>query len=82
MFRVIAKCSEDDKYQVERDLLREYRLMLVENGIDVSFPQVVVNYAPKDEKYDVSNLEKRRANRFAKTQKALSEGLDETNEND
>ena len=82
VFRVIAKCSEDDKYQVERDLLREYRLMLVENGIDVSFPQVVVNYAPKDEKYDVSNLEKRRANRFAKTQKALSEGLDETNEND
>ena len=76
--RILAKVKEEDKYQVERDLLREYRLVLVENNIDVSFPQVVVSYAT-EENIKASTKEKRKANNFNETQKELSEGLEELN---
>ena len=76
--RILAKVKEEDKYQVERDLLREYRLVLIENNIDVAFPQVVVSYA-SEENVKVSNKEKRKANNFNETQKELSEGLEELN---
>ena len=57
---------------------------LIENGslnpnnIDVAFPQVVVSYA-SEENVKVSNKEKRKANNFNETQKELSEGLEELN---
>ena len=76
--RVLAKVKEEDKYQVERDLLREYRLILVENDVDVAFPQVVVSYA-EDEELKATRKEKKKANAFNETQKELSEGLEETN---
>ena len=40
---VVAKCKEEDRYQVQRDLLREYRAVFLKNGIDLSFQQVVLN---------------------------------------
>lgn len=78
--RVLAKVKEEDKYQVERDLLREYRLLLIANNVDVAFPQVVVSYA-NNEDVKVSAKEKRKANTFHETQKELSEGLEEINNN-
>ena len=80
VLRVLAKVKEEDKYQVERDLLREYRLVLVENNVDVAFPQVVVSYADSED-IKATKKEKRKANNFNETQKELSEGLEEINNN-
>ncbi len=39
----IAKCSEENVYQVQRDMNRELYKMFKENNITVPFPQVVVS---------------------------------------
>lgn len=74
--KIVAKCLEDDRFQVERDLNREYRRLLTENNIDISYPQVVVNY-PREKEYDVSKKEKVEADKFAKKQKEISKDLEE-----
>lgn len=74
--KIVAKCLEDDRFQVERDLNREYRRILKENGIDISYPQVVINYS-HDKEYDVSRKEKREADKFAIEQKEASKNLEE-----
>lgn len=74
--KIVAKCLEDDRFQVERDLNREYRRLLKENDIDISYPQVVVNYSQEKE-YDVSKKEKRNADKFANEQKEVSKNLEE-----
>ncbi len=74
--RIVAKCIEDDRFQVERDLNREYRRLLTENGIDIAFPQVVINY-PEKKDYEVTLKDKIEAQEFANEQKELSQNLDE-----
>lgn len=39
----VAKCHEEDVYQVQRDLNRELKLMFDQNNINVPFPQIVLN---------------------------------------
>lgn len=39
----VAKCREEDVYQVQRDLNRELKLMFDQNNINVPFPQIVLN---------------------------------------
>lgn len=41
-------CKEGDFFQVQRDMNRELKLLFDENGVNIPFPQVVVNY--RDEK--------------------------------
>ena len=43
--KIVAKCLEDDRFQVQRDLMREYRSLLTNEGIDIAYPQVVINQA-------------------------------------
>lgn len=74
--KIVAKCLEDDRFQVERDLNREYRRLLKENDIDISYPQVVVNYSQEKE-YGVSKKDKRSADKFANEQKEVSKNLEE-----
>ncbi len=74
--KIVAKCLEEDRFQVERDLNREYRRLLTENGIDIAFPQVVINY-PTAKEYAVSPKEKRAANAFTKEQGELAKDLEE-----
>jgi hypothetical protein len=61
---------------VERDLNREYRRVLVENGIDIAYPQVVINY-PSEKSFTVSPKEKTLAREFADEQKELSQNMEE-----
>jgi small-conductance mechanosensitive channel len=61
---------------VERDLNREYRRLLTENGIDIAFPQVVINY-PQEKQFTVSKKDKREANEFAEEQSNLSKNIEE-----
>jgi small conductance mechanosensitive channel len=74
--KIIAKCLEEDRFQVERDLNREYRRVLVENGIDIAYPQVVINY-PSEKRFTVSQQEKSVAREFADEQKVLSQNMEE-----
>ena len=74
--KIVAKCNEDDRFQVQRDLLREYRALLTENNIDIAYPQVVLNY-PEKKDYVVTKKEKREAQAFVEEQKELSKDLEE-----
>ena len=74
--KIVAKCLEVDRFQVERDLNREYRRLLTENGIDIAFPQVVINYS-SEKKYKVSPQSKEEAREFAEEQSALSRNVEE-----
>jgi small conductance mechanosensitive channel len=74
--KIVAKCLEDDRFQVERDLNREYRRLLKENNIDISYPQVVINYSQEKE-IKVSKKDKREADDFANQQKEISKKLEE-----
>lgn len=74
--RLIARCKEEDRFQIERDMMREYRLLLVENNIDISYNQVVINYAkPSDIK--INKDDKKKANDFLDEQKELSRNFDD-----
>lgn len=73
--KIVAKCKEEDRYQVQRDLLREYRMVFTEAGIDLSFNQVVIsNYKPTD--YKTSKKKKEEAQNFVDEQKELSKAVD------
>ncbi len=74
--KIVAKCREEDRFQVERDLNREYRRVIKENGIDIAYPQVVVNY-PEAKDYKVSRKSKKEAQDFANEQKELSRNMEE-----
>lgn len=74
--RIVAQVKEDDRFQVERDLKREYRKLIKEKGIDISYPQVVLNYnETKDIK--VTKKDKVTAQEFVEEQKVLSHDLDD-----
>lgn len=74
--KIVAKCLEEDRFQVERDLNREYRRILTENGIDIAYPQVVINY-PTEKDFVVGKKEKTAAGKFAQEQTQLSKNLEE-----
>lgn len=74
--KIVAKCLEEDRFQVERDLNREYRRILTEKGIDIAYPQVVVNY-PAGKKFKVGKDEKITAEEFTQEQTQLSKNIDE-----
>ena len=73
--KIVAKCHEEDRYQVQRDLLRAYRKVFTEAGIDLSFNQVVVQqYTPTN--YRLTNKMKKEAENFVDEQKELSKTMD------
>ena len=76
----MAKCSEENRYQVQRDLLREYRQLFVANGIDLSYDQVVINQPVKSEIKSTKKI-KKEADDFVDEQKIASEGLEEQENN-
>lgn len=74
--KLMAQCAEEDRYQVQRDLLREYRQLFVANGIDLSYEQVVINQPSKSE-IKVTKKVKKEAEEFVAEQKIASDGLEE-----
>ena len=74
--KIVARCKEEDRYQVQRDLLREYRMVFTAAGIDLSFNQVVVSqYKPTD--YKTNKKTKENAEQFVQEQKELSKDIDD-----
>ena len=74
--KIVATCKEEDRFQVQRDLLREYRGILVKEGIDIAYPQVVINQPSKSD-ISISKKQKDKANKFLEEQKEASQDLEE-----
>ena len=72
--KIVAKCKEEDRFQVERDLNREYRKVITALGIDIAYPQVVLNYPAEKQDFNPS---KKKAEKFVDIQEELSRGLEE-----
>ena len=75
--RFFAMTEEDDRFQVERDLNRAFKLLFDKNGINIPFPQVVVNKPTTFEK--ATAKDKKIANEFVEVQKKVSDGLESVN---
>ena len=75
--KFIAKCEENAKYQVERDLNRQFKLLFDKNNINIPFPQVVVNQPVSFE--TATNKDKKTAKAFVEEQKEAGQGLEEVN---
>ena len=74
--KIVAKCAEENKYQIERDIRRSYRQILVDNNIDIAYPQVVLNY-PEEKDYKSNSKTRKVAQAFADEQKELSKDIEE-----
>ena len=74
--KIVATCLETDRFQVQRDLLREYRAIITAEGIDIAYPHVVIG---RDEKSDikVTGKDVKAANQFVEEQKELSKHLED-----
>ena len=73
----IAKCKEDDYYQVGRDLNREVKIMFDDNGIEIPFNQVVVHQedGSEDKNPKPTKKEIEKAESFNDEQKELSNDI-------
>ena len=76
--RLVAKCKEEDKYQVERDMNRELKILFDANDINIPFNQIVLNTRDPHEP-DKTQYKPLRASteKFAKKQAELSKDIEE-----
>ena len=76
--KLVAKCKEEDKYQVERDLNRELKILFDANGINIPFNQIVLNTRdPKEPDKTQYKPKKASTQNFAKEQAELSKDIEE-----
>ena len=76
----VAKCHENDIYQVQRDLNREIKIMFDDNNISIPFPQVTVSYEQKSDHVEtVSKKVKEESKEFVDEQKELSKDIEDKN---
>lgn len=76
IMRFVAKCEENAKYQVERDLNRQFKLLFDKNNINIPFQQIVLNQ-PVEFK-DATKRQQKQADKFVEEQKELSKGIAES----
>lgn len=79
VLKFVAKCKEGSKYQVERDMNRQFKLLFDRNGINIPFAQIVVNEPVSFE--SVTGKEKQEAKEFIEQQKALSSNIPDSDRN-
>ena len=76
----VAKCDENDIYQVQRDLNRELRILFYREGVDISYDRIVLEQAEKKQEV-VSSKQHKKAEKFVEQQKELSKDLEDRNDN-
>ena len=80
VIRFVANCDEGVKYQVERDMNRQFKLLFDKNNINIPFPQVVVNEPTTFEA--ATQKQQHAAKQFVEEQKELSKGMAEADLDD
>lgn len=73
--RFSAKCPEIMKFQVERDLNRQIKLIFDKNNINIPFTQIVVHKAKTVSEEKMADAQA--AQKFMDEQRNLSRGMDE-----
>lgn len=76
VLKILAKCKEEDRFQVQRDILREYHQIFLANDIDFDYEHFVVEQKEKKE-YHVTEKTKEQAKAFVEEQKTASTGMEE-----
>jgi small conductance mechanosensitive channel len=71
----VAKCQEDDIYQVQRDMNREIKVMFDNNDIEIPFNQLVVHMGEDADQNKVSKKDIKKAEDFNEEQKELSKDI-------
>ena len=79
VLKFVAKCKEGSKYQVERDMNRQFKLLFDRNGINIPFAQIVVNEPVSFE--SVTSKDKQEAKEFVDQQKELAQGIPDSDRN-
>lgn len=72
----MSNCKEEDIYIVQRAMNRELKLLFDKNGINIPFPQVVVN-TPHGFGDSIDVAQRRDANAFAAEQRTISKNVEE-----
>ena len=72
----VAKCDENDIYQVQRDMNREIKILFDNNGISIPFNQIVVHMGENDKPSEITKREIEKAEGFVEEQKELSKFVD------
>lgn len=72
--RFTAKCAEMQKFQVERDMNRQLKLLFDRNAINIPFAQVVVHEAQRAVASVPDNADETK--NFIDQQRELSRGID------
>ncbi len=67
IIKIIAKCAESDRVQLDRDLRRQLKLVFDKHNINIPFPQVVVN-EPTEVVHEVSKKQDKQAESFVQKQ--------------
>ena len=77
--KFVAKCKEGSKYQVERDLNRQFKLLFDRYNVNIPFPQVVVNQPISFESATQKDIKE--SKEFVQEQKDLSAHIRDENNN-
>jgi small conductance mechanosensitive channel len=75
----MAKCSEQDIYQVQRDLNREFYVLFNKNNINIPFPQVTLSNRETEE-VKITKSQEKQARAFADDQAEISKGIEDKSE--
>ena len=73
----VAKCKENDIYQVQRDLNREIKIVFDDNNVGIPFPQVTVSYDQGSDSDKVTKKVQKQVEQFVEEQKDLSKDIDD-----
>lgn len=76
--KVIAKTKEEDKFQVQRDLNREIKLIFDTNNVNIPYDQITLSYREKPAEQEELTLSQiKKAREFLNNQKQLSAEMDD-----
>lgn len=73
VIRFAANCEEGARYQVERDMNRQFKLLFDKNNINIPFPQIVLNQPVEFQ--NATKTQQTAAGKFVQEQKELSKGI-------
>lgn len=77
--KFVAKCKEGAKFQVERDMNRQFKLLFDRYNVNIPFPQIVLNQPVSFENATAKEIDQ--SKEFVQEQKDLSAGIPEDNNN-
>lgn len=68
IIRIVAKTPEEDKFQVNRSLNRELKIIFDKNNINIPFNQIVINTREEKKEEKVTTNQKNKAEKFVEQQ--------------